>query len=261
MTAPDHSDPRTIGKLRETWETLGKDDPLWAVVSHADKRGGRWQLDDFLATGEADVARVCELLARSEAGPPFRHVLDFGCGVGRLSRAWAARSRLVTGVDISVSMLSKATAISNDRPNIRFEHNDRDDLRLFPDETFDVVSSLICLQHMPWAVAAGYLSEFARVCESGGLVVFQLPTRRHLPSSGGKLRRVLVDSLPFGLGAAYRRWRYGTAAVFDMHFTPCEAVEKQCRSAGLTPVLREPDMSAGAGTEGFLYVFRKLAAK
>jgi hypothetical protein len=41
--------------LRDVWATLGREDPLWAVLSSPDKRGGRWNVDEFLATGQAEI--------------------------------------------------------------------------------------------------------------------------------------------------------------------------------------------------------------
>ena len=37
-------------RLKEVWERLGAEDPLWAVASLPDKRGGRWDEREFLAT-------------------------------------------------------------------------------------------------------------------------------------------------------------------------------------------------------------------
>jgi hypothetical protein len=67
----------------------------------------------------------------------------------------------------------------------------------------------------------------------------------------------VVDHLPFRLGAIYRRWRRGTAAIFDMHFTSVETVSTLLRSAGIDEIHATPDDSAGAGTKGFLYICRK----
>lgn len=166
-----------VDELQKTWETLGKDDPLWAVLSHAEKRNGRWSLEEFLATGEVEVARLHDLL-KNRAGAPgtFRHVLDFGCGVGRLSRAWSTRSAEVTGVDIAHSMVGRAREICVARSNLNFVQNPHPDLRDFPDGRFDLVCSVICLQHMPWSIASRYVAEFARVGGNGGWVVFQIPT-------------------------------------------------------------------------------------
>ena len=38
-------------QVKRDWTELGAQDPLWAVHVATDKRGGRWDVDDFLATG------------------------------------------------------------------------------------------------------------------------------------------------------------------------------------------------------------------
>lgn len=251
--------PAGLQEAGRVWQTLGAEDPLWAVLSLPDKRGGRWRLEEFLATGEQDVARAHERLRRAGASERFQSVLDFGCGVGRLVRAWADRADQVTGVDISASMLEHARCILADRPNTRLVHNEAPDLRVLPDASFDLVFSLICLQHLPWPVAAGYLDEFARLCRPGGWVAFQLPARGPDSGRAARWRKRLVDALPFGLGSAYRRWRHGSSAVFDVFYTPRPEVEARLRSAGLTGIAAEPDASAGPGTEGWFYLARKAA--
>ncbi|HMO66954.1 MAG TPA: class I SAM-dependent methyltransferase, partial [Verrucomicrobiota bacterium] len=212
-----------------------------------------------LATGERDVAGAHGRLRRAGAAGRFAAVLDFGCGVGRLARAWADRAEQVTGVDISASMLEHARRILADRPDVRLVHNEAPDLRVLPDASFDLVYSLICLQHMPWPVAAGYLGEFARVCRPGGWVAFQLPARGPDSGRAARWRKRLVDALPFGLAAAYRRWRHGSSAVFDVFYTPRPAVEARLQAAGLAAGAAEPDASAGPGTEGYFYLARKAA--
>src|SRR5207237_1397651 len=70
-----------LDRLRSTWESLGRDDPLWAVLSDPDRRGGRWDLAEFLDTGREHAAlirRMVDGAGRSLGG----RVLDFGCGVG-----------------------------------------------------------------------------------------------------------------------------------------------------------------------------------
>jgi len=242
-------------RLRQVWETLGEEDPLWAVVSRPDKRGGRWELQDFLATGREDVARFRSALHALPAAPDrFAHVLDFGCGVGRLSLAWADHADRVTGVDISEPMVRQARRLAADRPQLEFVVNPRPDLSVFPDATFDLCFSHICLQHMPWSLAAGYLREFARVCRPGGWLAFQLPSRPQAGSAQARFRQRLIDALPFGLGAAYRRWRHGSSTVFEVYYTLPDTVTRTLREAGIRPLAQIPDQSAGEGTEGFLYL-------
>jgi ubiquinone/menaquinone biosynthesis C-methylase UbiE len=247
-----------LQQLSRTWEELGEDDPLWAVVSHPEKRGGRWNLNDFMATGEQDISHYHQLIARHipRLGL-FSHALDFGCGVGRLTYAWSTRAKQATGVDISASMLNVAKKNLTGCENIHFVLNQNKDLRIFGDGQFDLVFSLICLQHMPWSLAAGYINEFARVCQPGGIVAFQLPSRAIHTDRIAELRKVFVDRLPFGLSRLYRRWRHGSPASFNMYYTTCFTVEKTATDAGLNLIHREPDPSAGASVESFFYIFRK----
>lgn len=246
-----------LQKLKSTWESLGRDDPLWAIVSHAEKQGGKWNLREFLETGEADVARIhAVLVAHGKAPQRLGQVLDFGCGVGRLSLAWSKRCHQVTGVDISSSMIEQGRVLTKDHPNVQLILNDRTDLSCFEDGRFDLIASQVCLQHMPWELAADYIREFARICSPDGIVVFQLPTRLLEPTWRPRIQKAIVDSLPFGLGRSYRRWRWGRDVAMEMYFTPRETVTKVASDAGLDLVHLESDLSAGAATEGFLYVFR-----
>ncbi len=250
-----------LARLQRVWETLGAEDPLWAVASLPEKRGGRWNVRDFFATGEAEVSRFQDIL-RSVPGARdrFRHVLDFGCGVGRLSLAWLAHADAVTGVDISAPMLDQARRLTRDVRGLTFQLNTANDLGALPAGAFDLAFSHICLQHMPWPMARGYLREFQRLTCPGGWVMFQLPSRLQAADRGARLRRRLVDSLPFGLGRAYRQWRHGSSAVFDMHFTPRETVMEALSSLGMQVLQTAPDASAGAHTEGFIYVCRNPGA-
>jgi SAM-dependent methyltransferase len=244
-----------LDKLKETWQTLGQEDPLWAIASVEGKRGGKWDVPEFLEVGERAVNDFHALLKREVGAPDrFRHVLDFGCGVGRLSHAWAKRAEAVTGVDISKPMVERGTALLRDVANLRLQLNEASDLACFQSGTFDLVFSHACLQHMPWSLAAGYIKEFARVCSPGGWVVFSLPARVLDSTWPRMVRQKLVDLLPFGLGSVYRRWRHGSAAVFEMHFTPTRTVEAALKAAGLRVLRCEPDQSAGPNAEGHLYI-------
>ncbi|WP_158845817.1 class I SAM-dependent methyltransferase [Saccharothrix deserti] len=102
-------------QVRRDWTTLGARDPLWAVSVAPDKRGGRWDVDEFLAQGRRDVARAREWLAALGLPTEWERVLDFGCGAGRLSQALAEFSDEVVGVDVSVPMLETARALDHRR--------------------------------------------------------------------------------------------------------------------------------------------------
>ena len=46
--------------LQETWDRLGKEDPLWAMLSHPDKRGNRWKIEEFFRNGEIEIKSIME---------------------------------------------------------------------------------------------------------------------------------------------------------------------------------------------------------
>jgi hypothetical protein len=106
-------------------------------------------------------------------------------------------------------------------------------------------------------MAASYITEFARVCRPGGFVTFQLPSRLVRRNRLSLARKFVVDHLPFGMGSVYRRVRHGTSAVFEMYYTLPEKVVEVAQAAGLREAHREPDQAGGAGSEGFIYIFKK----
>ena len=157
--------------LRDVWERMGQVDPLWAVMSYPERRGGRWDLDEFLAAGVKDLAFVRGLMDQHSVSLGQR-VLDFGCGVGRLSKALSEHAPKVVGVDIAGSMLDIAREINPDRERTEFLQIDGRHLP-FEDDSFDSAISLTVLQHSPPQVQIAALTELVRVVRPGGLVIVQ----------------------------------------------------------------------------------------
>jgi SAM-dependent methyltransferase len=119
------------------WNTLGETQPYFAVLT--EDRFLREQMSNedreaFFASGEADIARIFDLINFAP-----KSALDFGCGVGRLTRALAKRVDRVAGVDAAESMLRIAR---ENVPNATFS-------RTIPNERFDLIVSLIVFQHIP----------------------------------------------------------------------------------------------------------------
>lgn len=164
-------------QVRRDWTTLGERDPLWAVSVAADKRGGRWDVDEFLALGRRDVARARAWLAGLGLPTTWERVLDFGCGAGRLSQALAEHADEVVGVDVSTPMLDTARALDRSDGRCRFVLNDAPDLHVFPSDSFDLVYSELVLQHLPRRVVADYLAEFVRVLRPGAVALVQCTVR------------------------------------------------------------------------------------
>ncbi len=186
--------------LQQNWTAFGEQDPLWAILAFPDKRGGGWDLEEFFATGRADVEGVLGELADRGIAIERRRALDFGCGVGRLTQALAEHFDSCDGVDLAASMIERARELNEDRERVRFHHNDAPDLRLFGDGSFDFVLSLIVLQHMKPELMRGYLREFVRILRPGGVAYFQIPERfvpaEPLPPEAWRASLTLVGTIP-----------------------------------------------------------------
>jgi ubiquinone/menaquinone biosynthesis C-methylase UbiE len=164
-------------QVRADWTRLGAEDPLWAVHVAADKRGGRWDVEEFLELGRRDVARARGILAGAGLPTTWDRVLDFGCGAGRLSQALAEHADEVVALDVSEPMLETARALDRSGGRISFVLATDADLRAFPDGSFDLVFTERVLQHLPRPVLESYLAEFVRVLRPGGVAYLHCTTR------------------------------------------------------------------------------------
>src|SRR5579859_5997976 len=116
----------------KNWTALGEDDPLWVVLTDPAKKGNRWKEEEFFATGQTEIAAMFERLNGLGLAPGSGKALDFGCGVGRLTQALAARFEHVDGVDISASMLRHAETYNRFPGRVTYHLNVQSDLRDFP---------------------------------------------------------------------------------------------------------------------------------
>lgn len=160
---------------RREWDDLARQDAMWAVCSNGGRRGS-WTAEEFFATGEQEIAAIVAGLEEHRLMPRTGRALDFGCGLGRLSRALSSRFDEVVGIDASPAMIDGAERLNADTANCSFAVNERSDLAQLAAASFDLVLSLITLQHVSSRAAIRrYIREFARVTAPGGVIVFQLP--------------------------------------------------------------------------------------
>lgn len=211
-SAPPAAPSRQLQALREVWSKLGREDPLWAVLSRSDKRGGRWEAGEFFATGRREIDIQVQMLA-GRGWPRERGLaLDFGCGAGRVSRALAAHFHRVIGLDVSASMLDTARRLNADVANLEFRENASARLEGIADASVDFVYSMMTLQHIPATLAAGYVEEFFRVLAPGGVAVFQF-----VSGVDDSLRGWLFARLSNRWLNPLRRLAWRRHAVFEMH--------------------------------------------
>jgi len=167
---------KSLQKLQRTWEGLAQADPLWAICTDPAKQNQRWSREEFFITGKNEVGVVLRCLAELGVSVDGKApALDFGCGVGRLTRALAEHFAECWGVDISPTMIRLAQEFNRDLPQCRFLLNERDELESLQDNYFGFVYTSIVLQHMADRYIRKYIAELVRVLRPGGVLVFQLP--------------------------------------------------------------------------------------
>ena len=126
--------------------------------------------DTFEATGRSDAALVARHLPREAA------VLDIGCGIGRVERYLAPLVRELWAIDVSGEMLRRAAARLAGIPNVHLrEVGNGEFLSFFESGRFDLVFSLLVLQHLEREDAFLYLRDAHRVLTAGGVLVTQFP--------------------------------------------------------------------------------------
>jgi SAM-dependent methyltransferase len=242
-----------LERLQQRWNIAGKDDPFWAVLAAPDKKGNRWQVDDFFKTGADEIRALMEYVASLPVALARQRALDFGCGPGRLSQALSSHFERVDGVDISPSMIELARGFNRFPDRCRYHTLSGDDLQIFADQSFDFIYTTMTLQHMKPRLMTRYLAEFLRVLRPDGLLIFQVPSR---PATlAGRLKRIVPEPLI----DAYRRLRYGGHPAVTMFGLSRAQVTRWCaeHAAAIIDVTQwEPD----ARWQSFRYAVRRAPA-
>jgi SAM-dependent methyltransferase len=239
---------QALVRLGAEWDELAAVDPLWAVLSNPAMRGGKWDAADFLASGQADVDRLLAAARRHDRPKTLHRALDFGCGAGRLSLGLATNAEEVVGVDVSPEMTRVAGRLAAGIPNVSFQVNDRPDLGIFPDAWFDVVLTLIVLQHLPSRdLVKRMVAELVRVTAPDGIAIIHVPDRVPLVNRFQPLRRFYALLRRLGVSSETLILR---TPLQPMRMTPVPRTEVEATivSAGGAILEAEPD-----GTTGFIY--------
>jgi ubiquinone/menaquinone biosynthesis C-methylase UbiE len=221
-----------LGRHKRTWDKLGEMDPLWFILSEPEGKFGKWDVEEFFTSGQGEMAVV--LAKAEELGYPKQRetALDFGCGVGRLTRGMAKYFKHSHGIDISKSMIAKAKELNLAFPNCQFSVNFADHLGMFPDNQFDFIYSNIVLQHLPTrTMIKSYVAEFCRVLRPDGLLVFQLPAQIYFRHRLQLRRRLYAFLHGLGFHDEYLYTKLGLGPV-KMKFVSKDEIVGLLESAG-----------------------------
>ncbi|MFA5048098.1 MAG: class I SAM-dependent methyltransferase [Patescibacteria group bacterium] len=101
-----------------------------------------------------------------------KRVLDIGCGSGELTSELAKSAKQVVGLDLSKKWISRCQNKYHQK-NLQFVQADASDLKLFRNNSFDmVVMNMVLLNVHPASLVSKVLHEVKRVVKSGGDFIF-----------------------------------------------------------------------------------------
>jgi SAM-dependent methyltransferase len=244
----------SFARNREEWDDLAVLDPYWATITDPSQKFGQGSLQAYLRTGEEEIDWVlagAERLGHSELSGA---ALDFGCGLGRLTRALARTFDKCYGVDISPEMIRQSRELNRDKPACRFFVGGPD-LRPFPDASFDLIYSNVTLEHVPEREAIElYIREFVRTLKRGGLLVFQLPSGMSLWRKIQPRRR-LYAALRGCHVPRHLLYKLGLYPI-RMNFIPERAVKSLLESCGAR-VLEVAELYSGGTLPSRMYFVTK----
>lgn len=179
LTATDEQLQLMFDRIGAAWKRFGETEPHWSVIVNADflQENLAANIDRFYAGARGDILLSLNFLRRAGLPVRFDRVLDFGCGVGRLTLALAEHAREAVGIDISPPHLELAAERAKHQgvTNVRFEAIDSvRDIERF--EGFDLITSFIVLQHNPPPVMAAIYRALLGALAPGGVAMVQMPT-------------------------------------------------------------------------------------
>ncbi|MCB9898001.1 MAG: class I SAM-dependent methyltransferase [Planctomycetes bacterium] len=157
-------------ELRRAWERRSRSPHReFYVASH---RG--WKDDDRVRQQAAFDAAVV-LHGLDDAWLADAHVLEIGCGSGRLARQIAPQVKSYSGFDIAPGMVEAAEARLDDVPNARVVVGHGDAIPdALDDRAYDVVFSHAVLIHCPLDIVVAYVRDALRLLAPGGRLRLQL---------------------------------------------------------------------------------------
>lgn len=184
---------------------------------------------------------VKALLERHERSPSqFHRMVEYGCGVGRVTPYFARQFSQVTAIDISTSHLALAkTAVEKSgQANVAFVLARGAEFGM--QESFDLWFSRIVLQHNPPPIITLILKRMFSLLAEGGVAIFQVPT--YAPGYGFDIETYM--SAP-------------KLETIEMHCLPQEAVFQLADAAGCVPLEIREDEDMGYPFLSNTFVVRK----
>src|SRR2546423_919873 len=180
-----------LHKVQSDYDRIGLDDAIAGTVGETSR-----DLDEYFVQGEQQVMEILASARRLGLDLKNGRALDFGCGIGRVTRALGKHFAEVHGLDIAPSMIALAKAHNTDATRCQFHLHCDHQLGLFADDCFDLIVAINVFRYIPPVLTREYLREFMRVIKPDGLVYFET-------SEAAGLRKIFPRSLLH----VYRKFR------------------------------------------------------
>ena len=137
--------------------------------------GGRLICNDLLDT-----------MAAFEIGlAPDHHVLDFGCGCGRVLRHFAPQFSAIQFEGTDIDSEAIAWCQTNFRRSILFHHNAEMPPLPLEDARFNLIYSVSVFTHLPEDMQSAWLKELARVARPGAWLLLSVHSTEMLTAAHG----------------------------------------------------------------------------
>lgn len=186
------------------WQKFGKTDPYFGVIANQTYQTNylsQEKKEAFFKTGYDYFSHIlANIREHLDVNYTPKQALDFGCGVGRLVIPIAEVAELVTGVDVSESMLKEARKNCEEKgiKNVCFLNSD-DHLSLLKGK-YDFIHSFIVFQHLPTSRGEEILKTLTEHLETEGCCVVHFTYARDnakKQSSLIQLTALLKKHMPF----------------------------------------------------------------
>jgi SAM-dependent methyltransferase len=236
-----------LAHVENVWSAYGTEDPFWSVHVNPAYRADHITpelTEQFYESGAADAANLKLAFERNriEIDPQW-HILELGCGLGRIGEHFCREFNHYYGIDISANHIAHALKRFSGK-NIKnakfyllreaFDHNLQ----------FDVFYSLVVLQHNPPPVIYYLLDRFLEKLKVGGFAFFQLPC--------------FLDEYSFSVEEYLAG--HGKRDAIEMHALPQKYVFELLYRHGLQPIEIWPFPVIGPIGVSYAFFARKNTA-
>lgn len=163
------------GKTIDTWKKFGKKDPYYGVLSDQKYKSENITSEDlktFSPTGEEYVEETLQRINKLYGSDlSTSSILDFGCGVGRLTIPFSfVTNNKTVGIDVSSEILEKAKthALASGTGNTEFLISEG--IYLPQTNKFDFINSYIVLQHIETKIGMSIIQQLLDKLKIGGIM-------------------------------------------------------------------------------------------